>query len=95
MILNITDKYFIEKDTYCFILKERFVGEKEGSSNFGKESEKVVGYFPNITQVINELINKSLLNYDLGNDLKTEIRDTIKCLTNVVNETLKGDSNGN
>lgn len=51
MIININEKYFIEKDDYCYTLKEH-TGKYDKK---GKETPKIHGHFTNLSGLLRHL----------------------------------------
>ena len=47
-MIKITDKFYIDATTSCYILQEKSTIQDEESKNYGKEVFKEVGYYTSI-----------------------------------------------
>ena len=92
-MIKITDRFFIDASTGCYILKEKVIVQDENSKNFGQETFKDEGYYASIEGLLNgfakvktrEFISKS--EKDSIEDLIKEIHKTNEFLENL---NLKG-----
>ena len=47
-MIKITDKFYINATTNCYILQEKMIIQDENSKNYGKEVFKEIGYYTSI-----------------------------------------------
>lgn len=47
-MIKITDKFYINATTNCYILQEKMIIQDENSKNYGKEVFKELGYYTSI-----------------------------------------------
>lgn len=66
MVIN--EKYSLKAvDTLNVVLYEHGTIQDAESSNFGKPTQSVVGYFPNIEKALNYMVDKELCETGLEN----------------------------
>ena len=76
MTIKLNEKYILSTDTYCYVLSEKKI--KKDSD---EEYLIPVGYYGNLEQLINSLINKEICESEVNS-----IKDVLKTITDVRND---------
>lgn len=76
-MIKITDKYFLDSDSNCFMLKEKIIIKDKTSKNFGKEDYNTLGYYSSIESSLRGLAKYELKKF-VGKNKIQEIQDLIK-----------------
>jgi len=88
-MIQITDKYFIDADPRCYILKEKSVVKDENAKTYGEERFKELGYYVTLEQCVHGILKTELRKF-IGseqinsiNDLKNKIDEVDKSIANL------------
>lgn len=83
-------KYSIKTaDERNIIITETVLVTKEGSKNFGKEVEKVLGYYSNIGSALKAYINKDLADEEVHIETAKCLLEEFESLNNKVEEAVQ------
>lgn len=70
-MIKINERYYIDADTHCYVLREKKQIQDENSKNYGNYIYKDLGYYVTIEQAINGFIKKALREYISTEDEKS------------------------
>jgi hypothetical protein len=70
-MIKINERYYIDADTHCYVLREKKQIQDESSKNYGNYIYKDLGYYVTIEQAINGFIKKALREYISTEDEKS------------------------
>ena len=70
-MIKINERYYIDADTNCYVLREKKQIQDESSKNYGNYIYKDLGYYVTIEQAINGFIKKALREYISTEDEKS------------------------
>ena len=76
-MIKITDRFFIDASTSCYILKEKAIIQDEKSKNFGQEAFKEEGYYPSIDGLLKGFVKATTREF-ISKSEKDSIEDLIK-----------------
>ena len=76
-MIKITDKYFLDADTHCFMLREKTINKDKKSKNFGKEDYNILGCYVSIESALKGLVKSELRKF-VGKNKIQEIEDLTK-----------------
>lgn len=76
MEINLNDKYVITSDTYCYVLNKKMVNKKTN-----EEYLSAVGYYGNLEQLIDSLINREVRESEA-----TSIQGVLEVIENAKND---------
>ena len=62
-MIRINEKYYVDCDSYQFIVGEIYRVKDKESKNFGKEQFKATSFHGNAEHVVNKLLDLGLKNY--------------------------------
>ena len=85
-MVKINDRFYITADSMSYKVMEKTINKDEGSKNFGKETESIVGYYTTIEHCMQgilkilsrEYVSKRTINSI--SDLKEEIAKQTKMI---------------
>lgn len=55
-MVQVTDRFYIDADSKCYMLKEKTIVQNADSENFGKEIYKDLGYYSSIESCLNGIL---------------------------------------
>lgn len=76
-MIKITDKFYIDATTSCYILQEKSTIQDEESKNYGKEVFKEVGYYTSIEGCLKGLEKENARAF-ISKEQESNIQDLIK-----------------
>ena len=76
MEINLNDKYVITSDAYCYVLNKKMVNKKTN-----EEYLSAVGYYGNLEQLIDSLINREVRESEA-----TSIQGVLEVIENAKND---------
>ena len=76
-MIKITDKYFLDADSNCYMLKEKVVIKDKESKNFGEEDFRPLKYYTTIESALRGIINLELKKF-VGKNKIQELDDLVK-----------------
>jgi hypothetical protein len=92
-MIKITDKFFINATTNCYILEEKSTIQDKESKNFGKEVFKEIGYYTTIEGCLKGLEKanaREFISKEQENTMQDLIREIHKTNELIKNMNLKG-----
>ena len=85
-MIKINEKYYLDTDTYNYILLERSIVKDEKSKNYGKETFKNIAYYGNLETLYKAIIEKEIKgNIELLNNIEKVIELKNSLLTEKIN----------
>ena len=75
-MIKIDDRFFIDTDEKCYVLKEKSKIMDKKSKNYGEEVLKVCGYYVNLESLLNGFLKVKTREFISGNE--KEIKDLVK-----------------
>ena len=75
-MIKIDDRFFIDTDENCYVLKEKSKIMDKKSKNYGEEVLKVCGYYVNLESLLNGFLKVKTREFISGNE--KEIKDLVK-----------------
>ena len=76
-MIKITDRFYIDASTNCYILKEKTIIQDKDSKNFGQELFKEEGYYVSIDSLLKSFAKIITREY-ISKSEKASIEDLIK-----------------
>ena len=76
-MIKINDRYYIDADEHCYMLKEARTIKDKKSKNYGKSTYKTLGYHSTIDFCLNGLIKKELREF-ISKSEEKGIKDLIQ-----------------
>ena len=55
-MIKVTDRFYIDANTNCYVLKEKTIIQDEKSKNYGQEIFKDLGYYTNLESLLNGIL---------------------------------------
>ena len=92
-MIKITDKFFINATTNCYILEEKSTIQDKESKNFGKEVFKEIGYYTTIEGCLKGLEKanaREFISKEQENTMQDLIKEIHKTNELIENMNLKG-----
>ena len=78
-MVKITDKFYIDADNHCYILKEKTIVQDQNSKNYGKELYKDLGYYTSLENLLKGISKDVTRRYINKNDVGIkELTEEIK-----------------
>lgn len=76
-MIKVTDRFYIDANTNCYVLKEKTTVQDEKSKNYGQEIFKDLGYYTNLESLLNGILKITTREYIARED-ENSINDLIK-----------------
>lgn len=92
-MVKITDRFYINATTNCYILQEKTTIKDEKSKNFGQEVFKDLGYYTTVESCLRGFFKKTIREYvskeDINSiyELQKQIKETEEFLNSLKIET--------
>lgn len=85
------DTYSLKADSYCWTLYKLVIVKDVKAKNYGKEQERVIGYYPTIMQAIRGLVDHSMRTSYTDNllDRLAQIEKTLVTKLNTESEVVR------
>lgn len=87
-MIKVTDRFYIDANTNCYVLKEKTIVQDENSKNYGQETFKDLGYYTNLESLLNGILKITTREFIARED-ENSINDLIKEIKRA-EEYLKG-----
>ena len=87
-MIKVTDRFYIDANTNCYVLKEKTIVQDENSKNYGQEIFKDLGYYTNLESCLQGILKTTTREY-IAKQEENSIYDLIKEIKRV-EEYLKG-----
>lgn len=55
-MIKVTDRFYIDANTNCYVLKEKTIVSDKDSKNYGQEVFKDLGYYTNLESLLNGIL---------------------------------------
>jgi hypothetical protein len=81
-MIKITEKYYINANTNCYILQEKTTVQDKNSKNYGKKVFKDLGYYTTIESILKGILKTELRNY-ISKSEENSINDLVKQIRNL------------
>ena len=85
-MIKLTNKYYLDTDSYNYILIEKTIVQKEDSKNYGKETFKNIAYYGNVESLYAGLIEREIKE-------NVELLGNVEKIIEIKNEILRGANN--
>ena len=102
-MIKISDRWVIDADSMCYILKETKINQK--GNNVGKEREEVKGYFSSVPEALKRIYDTEVMEKVSSTDLDLKsaidemnairervIQDINKATAGMTNEKIRTDN---
>lgn len=76
-MIKVTDRFYIDANTNCYVLKEKTTVQDENSKNYGQETFKDLGYYTNLESLLNGILKITTREFIARED-ENSINDLIK-----------------
>ena len=76
-MIKVTDRFYIDANTNCYVLKEKTIIQDEKSKNYGQEIFKDLGYYTNLESLLNGILKITTREFIASED-ENSINDLIK-----------------
>ncbi len=76
-MIKVTDRFYIDANTNCYVLKEKTTVQDEKSKNYGQEIFKDLGYYTNLESLLNGILKITTREFIARED-ENSINDLIK-----------------
>ena len=76
-MIKITDRFYIDASSNCYILKEKKIIQDKNSKNYGQEVFEEIGYYTSIETVVMGFIKTKTREF-ISKSEKNSIEDLIK-----------------
>lgn len=76
-MIKVTDRFYIDANTNCYVLKEKTIVQDENSKNYGQEIFKDLGYYTNLESLLNGILKITTREFIARED-ENSINDLIK-----------------
>ena len=76
-MIKITDRFYINASSNCYILQEKTKVQDENSKNFGKEIFKDLGYYVTIESCLRGILKTTTREY-IGREEENSMQDLMK-----------------
>lgn len=76
-MIKITDRFYINANSNCYVLQEKTTVQDENSKNYGQEVFKDLGYYTTIESCLNGILKTTTREY-ISEDEENSINDLLK-----------------
>ena len=76
-MIKVTDRFYIDANTNCYVLKEKTIVQDENSKNYGQEVLKDLGYYTSLESCLQGILKKTTREY-IAKQEENSIYDLIK-----------------
>ena len=76
-MIKVTDRFYIDANTNCYVLKEKTIVQDENSKNYGQEIFKDLGYYTNLESCLQGILKTTTREY-IAKQEENSIYDLIK-----------------
>ncbi len=76
-MIKVTDRFYIDANTNCYVLKEKTIVQDEDSKNYGQEIFKDLGYYTNLESCLQGILKTTTREY-IAKQEENSIYDLIK-----------------
>lgn len=75
-MIQVTDRFYINADSNCYMLQEKTTVQEKASKNYGKEIFNTIGYYSTIESCLKGILKTTTREYISKSD-KNSINDLI------------------
>ena len=86
-MIKITDRFYIDANSNCYVLKEKTIVQDEDSKNYKQEIFKDAGYYTSLESLLRGILKTTTREF-IAREEENSIQDLIKEI-NEVDEFLK------
>lgn len=86
-MIKITDRFYIDANSNCYVLKEKTIVQDENSKNYKQEIFKDAGYYTSLESLLRGILKTTTREF-IAREEENSIQDLIKEI-NEVDEFLK------
>ena len=85
-MVKISDRFYIDADTNCYLLKEKTIIQDEKSKNYGKEAYKDLGYYSTLESCLEGMLKRLTREYIGKEEINSlsELKTLIKSQTEYI-----------
>lgn len=76
-MIKVTDRFYIDANTNCYVLKEKTIVKDENSKNYGQEVLKDLGYYTSLESCLQGILKTTTREY-IAKQEENSIYDLIK-----------------
>ena len=76
-MIKVTDRFYIDANTNCYVLKEKTIVQDENSKNYGQEVLKDLGYYTSLESCLQGILKTTTREY-ISKQEENSIYDLIK-----------------
>lgn len=76
-MIKVTDRFYIDANTNCYVLKEKTIVQDENSKNYGQEVLKDLGYYTSLESCLQGILKTTTREY-IAKQEENSIYDLIK-----------------
>ena len=76
-MIKVTDRFYIDANTNCYVLKEKTIVQDENSKNYGQEVLKYLGYYTSLESCLQGILKTTTREY-IAKQEENSIYDLIK-----------------
>jgi hypothetical protein len=76
-MIKVTDRFYIDANTNCYVLKEKTVVQDKESKNYGQDSYKDLGYYTSLESCLRGILKTTTREY-IAKQEEANIYDLIK-----------------
>lgn len=76
-MIKVTDRFYIDANTNCYVLKEKTIVQDENSKNYGQEVLKDLGYYTSLESCLRGILKTTTREY-IAKQEENSIYDLIK-----------------
>ena len=83
-MIKITDRFYINANSNCYVLQEKTKVQDENSKNYGQEIFKDLGYYSTLESCLKSFLKINIREF-IGKDCENSIKDLLKEIQNINN----------
>ena len=76
-MIKVTDRFYIDAKTKCYVLKEKTIVQDENSKNYGQEVLKDLGYYTSLESCLQGILKTTTREF-IAREEENSINDLIK-----------------
>ena len=76
-MIKVTDRFYIDANTNCYVLKEKTTIQDKNSKNYGQEVLKDLGYYTSLESLLNGILKITTREY-IARDEERNIKELIE-----------------
>ena len=76
-MIKVTDRFYIDANTNCYVLKEKTIVQDENSKNYGQEVLKDLGYYTSLESLLRGFLKITTRKF-IAREEENSIQELIK-----------------